>query len=93
MDNNNQEKTVKEMFDDSISQEVLSQADNIQIPESGNNPYLIKYRRSEYITKDLIVLVVGCIAICSLFVLAKPEIIITACVSGLLGMAVGPGQK
>ena len=84
-----QEKITKERLDKVINEpEVkISKVDDIKIPENNN---IIS--RSDYLTKDIIVIAVAIIGICSLFVLAKPEIIITSVLSGLFGMSV-PNNK
>ena len=86
-----QEKITKERLEEAINGSNEPKVDNIsdiKIPQ--NNTTFI--RRSDYLTRDIIVIAVAVIGICSLFVLAKPEIIITSVLSGLFGMSM-PNNK
>ena len=42
--------------------------------------------------KEIVIICVTCIAICSMFALTDPVIVVSNCVSGLLGVAVGRKQ-
>ena len=42
--------------------------------------------------KELVIFCVAAIAICAMFQMSEPATIVSSCISGLLGVAVGKGQ-